>query len=70
MLGPKGIPADAVDTILAPLSQDRDFYQCMEYYERLILQSALARHKKIPQITAALKIPRTTFDDKRKKYRI
>jgi DNA-binding NtrC family response regulator len=70
ILGSKGVPADAAEKLLAPLTGDCDFYDSIEYYERLILQTALTRHQKLPQVTKALNIPRTTLDDKRKKYGI
>ncbi|MBF0441224.1 MAG: sigma-54-dependent Fis family transcriptional regulator [Oligoflexales bacterium] len=68
ILGINGVPADALDNLLKTLTADTDFYGAVEYYERLMIQAAISRHDKLIQVASALKIPRSTLDEKRKRY--
>ena len=62
------IPKEIVDAILAPLLMDAHLKKSMIAYERLIISYALDRHKRIQDVSEALKVPRTTLSNRRKDH--
>lgn len=56
--------------ILKPLSQDSDFEQAVEKYEKILLTEAIKRHNTLGEACKALNISRSALDARRKKYEI
>jgi DNA-binding NtrC family response regulator len=56
--------------ILKPLSQDADFEQSVDYYEKSLLTEAIKRHHTLGEACKALNMSRSTLDARRRKYNI
>lgn len=69
-LGVKGLPADAIRSIENALVHDAALQDTVGRFEKLVIQAAMARHDKLVDVAAALRIGRTTLDEKRRKYSI
>ena len=69
-LGFQGIPADAGKFIEKALQTDQSLQETVAGFEKLVIQSAMARHARLGDLADALSIGRSTLDDKRKKHGI
>lgn len=79
MLSPKGdketssldlstIPEDISTKILAALTENADLDEAVSFYEKILIQEAISRNGALQDTAIALGLPRSTFDNKRKKY--
>ncbi len=58
------------ESILQALQEDRNLHSSMDNYESAVIAAALTRHELLQDVAAALGIPRSTLDNKKKKHNL
>lgn len=67
-LGAQGIPADSLGKLANFLENDAPLEGAIDFFEKLVIQGAIARHPKLADALQILQVSRSTLDAKRKKY--
>ncbi len=61
-------PSDGSMDFNLAVTQDHDFIRVIDQFEKSVIKSAMKRHRSIAKCCEALKLPRSTFDAKRRKH--
>jgi DNA-binding NtrC family response regulator len=56
--------------IMAALTEDYDYGESMDLYEKILLRNAVKRHRQFSKVVEKIKISRSTLETKRKKYEL